>query len=113
MSLVGTWMQTVARGWLVLELTHSAFWLGMVGFANSIPVLLLSLWAGEMADKFPKRSLVIVTQTISMIASFLLAALTLTGVIEVWHVLAISLVLGTVFAFRCASSTVVYCGVSW
>lgn len=98
-SLVGTWMQTVARGWLVLELTHSPFWLGMVGFANSVPVLLLSLWAGEMADKFPKRSLVIVTQTISMLASFLLAALTLMGVVEVWHVIAISLVLGTVFAF--------------
>lgn len=98
-SLVGTWMQTVARGWLVLELTHSPFWLGMVGFANSVPVLLLSLWAGEMADKFPKRSLVIVTQAISMIASFALAALTLLGVVEVWHVIAISLVLGTVFAF--------------
>lgn len=98
-SLVGTWMQTVARGWLVLELTHSPFWLGMVGFANAVPVLLLSLWAGEIADKFPKRTLVICTQIISMLASFLLAALTLTGTVEVWHVLAISVLLGSVFAF--------------
>lgn len=98
-SLVGTWMQMVARGWLVLELTHSPFWLGMVGFANSVPVLLLSLWAGELADKFSKRALIIVTQTVSMITSFLLAVLALTGAVEVWHVIAISLVLGTVFAF--------------
>ncbi len=98
-SLVGTWMQMVARAWLVLELTHSAFWLGMVGFANSIPVLLLSLWAGEIADKVPKRTLIIWTQTISMLAAFVLAALTLAGTVEVWHVLAISLLLGSVFAF--------------
>lgn len=98
-SLVGTWMQMVARGWLVLELTHSPFWLGMVGFANSIPVLLLSLWAGELADKFSKRTLIIWTQVISMLTSLLLAGLTLSGVVEVWHVLAVSVVLGTVFAF--------------
>src|SRR6266508_1222207 len=58
-SLIGTWMQMIARGWLVLELTHSPFWLGMVGFANAFPVLLLSLWGGVIADRFPKRTLVI------------------------------------------------------
>ncbi|MGA7730992.1 MAG: MFS transporter [Chloroflexia bacterium] len=98
-SLVGTWMQMVARGWLVLELTHSPFWLGMVGFANSVPVLLLSLWTGELADKFSKRTLIIWTQVISMLASLLLAGLALSGVVELWHVLAISVVMGTVFAF--------------
>lgn len=98
-SLVGTWMQMIARGWLVLELTHSPFWLGMVGFANAFPVLLLSLWGGVIADRFPKRSLVIWTQAISMLMAFLLAALTLTGAVQVWHILAISVVLGTVFAF--------------
>jgi MFS family permease len=98
-SLVGTWMQMVARGWLVLELTHSPFWLGMVGFANSVPVLLLSLWAGAIADNVSKRKLVIVTQAISMVMAFVLAALTWTSTVQVWHILAISLVLGTVFAF--------------
>lgn len=98
-SLVGTWMQMIARGWLVLELTHSPFWLGMVGFANAFPVLLLSLWGGVIADRFPKRSLIIFTQATSMIFSFVLAALTLSGMVEVWHVIGVSLALGTVFAF--------------
>jgi len=98
-SLVGTWMQTVARGWLVLELTHSPFWLGMVGFANAVPVLFLSLWAGEIADRVSKRVLVIWTQTLSMLAAFVLAALTFMGVIEVWHVIVISLFMGVLFAF--------------
>ena len=98
-SLVGTWMQMVARGWLVLELTHSPFWLGMVGFANSVPVLLLSLWAGVIADRVSKRRLVIVTQAISMVMAFVLAALTLTGLVQVSHVIAISVILGIAFAF--------------
>src|SRR5437868_733985 len=102
-SLVGTWMQAIARGWLVLELTHSAFWLGMVGFANSVPVLVLSPWAGEIADKVSKRTLIIWTQTLSMFAAFVLAALTLTGTVEVWHVFVISLFVGAVFAFDAPS----------
>ena len=98
-SLVGTWMQNVARGWLVLQLTNSAFWLGMVGLANSLPVLALSLWAGTIVDTVSKRTLVIITQAISMVAAFVLSALTFTQTVQVWHVLAISLMLGTVFAF--------------
>ena len=98
-SLVGTWMQTVARGWLVLELTHSPFWLGMVAFANAAPVLFLSLWAGELADRVSKRTLVIWTQSLSMLAAFVLAALTLTGTIEVWHLMVISVFMGFLFAF--------------
>jgi MFS family permease len=98
-SLIGTWMQMVARGWLVLELTHSPFWLGMVGFANSVPVLLLSLWAGAVADSVSKRALVMWTQSISMVMSLVLAALTFTNTVNVWHVLAVSVVLGTSFAF--------------
>jgi MFS family permease len=98
-SLVGTWLQAVARGWLVLELTHSAFWLGMVGFATSVPVLLLSLWAGAVVDSVSKRALILVTQILSMVGALMLAALTLTNTVEVWHVMAISLMLGAVFAF--------------
>lgn len=98
-SLVGTWMQNIARGWLVLELTRSPFWLGMVGFANSLPVLLLSLWAGAIADRVPKRLLVIVTQSISMVLAFVLAYLTWTNTVQVSHLIVISLILGTTFAF--------------
>ncbi|HET9493264.1 MAG TPA: MFS transporter [Chloroflexia bacterium] len=98
-SLVGTWMQMIARGWLVLELTNSSFWLGMVGFATSLPSLLLTLWAGAIVDSVSKRTLIIWTQAIAMIGSFLLGALTLTGAVELWHVLAISVAMGTAFAF--------------
>ncbi len=98
-SLIGTWMQNIARGWLVLELTHSPFWLGMVGFANSLPVLLLSLWAGSIADRVPKRLLVITTQCISMVMAFVLAFLTWTHAVQVSHLIVISLILGTTFAF--------------
>lgn len=98
-SLVGTWMQMVARGWLVLELTHSPFWLGMVGFTTSLPSLLLTLWAGAVVDSVSKRALIMWTQAISMVGSLVLGVLTLTGVVELWHVLAISLVMGSAFAF--------------
>jgi MFS family permease len=98
-SLVGMWMQIVARGWLVLELTNSAFWLGMVGFANSLPVLLFSLWGGAVADSMPKRVLIIWTQVTQMVMAFVLAGLTFAGIVDVWHVIAISLITGTAFAF--------------
>ena len=90
-SLVGTWMQTVARAWLVLELTHSAFWLGMVGVATSLPVLVFSLWGGVLADRFAKRTLIIWTQAIQMVLALGLAWLTLTGQVQVWHIMAVSL----------------------
>lgn len=98
-SLIGTWMQNVARGWLVLQLTNSAFWLGMVGLANSLPVLFLSLWAGTIVDSVSKRALVVCTQAISMVAAFVLSFLTLTDTVQVWHVIALSLLLGAVFSF--------------
>jgi MFS family permease len=98
-SLVGTWMQMIARGWLVLELTHSPFWLGMVGFATSLPSLLLTLWAGAIVDSVSKRTLIIWTQAIAMVGALLLGVLTLSGTVELWHVLAISVVMGTAFAF--------------
>src|SRR5437867_8324955 len=62
-SLVGTWMQSVAQGWLMHRLTHSAFMLGLLGFFQFLPVLALSLWAGVIADSMDKRRLLIITQT--------------------------------------------------
>src|SRR5579871_6226195 len=73
LSNIGTWMQNVAQGWLVLLLTNSAFWLGVVGFAGSIPFLFVSLFGGVVADRVDKRRLLMVTQTAMMVLAFVLA----------------------------------------
>lgn len=95
-SLVGTWMQTIAMGWLVYRLTGSAFLLGLVGFSNQIPSFLLSPFAGVMVDRWDCRRILVFTQTLSMIQAFVLAALTLTGAIAVWHIIALGAFLGCV-----------------
>jgi hypothetical protein len=73
LSNIGTWMQNVAQGWLVLTSPNSAFWLGVVGFAGSIPFLLFTLFGGVIADRVNKRRLLLVTQTVMMLLAFLLA----------------------------------------
>ena len=70
LSNIGTWMQNVAQGWLVLLLTNSAFWLGVVGFAGSIPFLFFTLFGGVIADRVDKRRLLIVTQSVMMVLAF-------------------------------------------
>src|SRR5881394_3044791 len=77
-SLVGTWMQTVAQSWLVYRLTGSALLLGTVGFASQFPVFLMSPVGGIMADRRNRHRIVIATQTASMLLAFVLAWLTLT-----------------------------------
>ena len=77
LSNIGTWMQNMAQGWLVLQLTNSAFWLGVVGFAASIPILLFALIGGVIADHVNKRKLLMVTQSAMMIFAFTMAALAL------------------------------------
>src|ERR1039458_1788479 len=76
-SLVGTWMQSVAQAWLVYRLTRSSALLGAVGFVGQIPVFLLSAVGGIVADRYSRRNIVIATQTASMLLAFVLAALTL------------------------------------
>jgi MFS family permease len=98
-SLIGTWMQTVAESWLVYRLTGSAVLLGVVGFANRIPVLLFSTVGGTLADRYNRHHIVIATQVASMCLAGLLAFLTLSGRVEVWHLLAIAASLGVVNAF--------------
>lgn len=98
-SLTGTWMQAVAQGWLVLRLTDSPWLLGLVAAASSLPVLLLSLPAGALADRVPKRELLLATQVGAMLCALLLAWLTLTGAVEVWHVLALAVLQGVTNAF--------------
>ncbi len=98
-SLIGTWMQTVGESWLVYRLTGSAVLLGAVGFANRIPVLLLSTVGGAVADRYDRHKIVIATQAASMCLAGLLAFLTLSGRVQVWHLMAIATGLGVVNAF--------------
>ncbi|HWR97066.1 MAG TPA: MFS transporter, partial [Candidatus Methanoperedens sp.] len=94
-SLTGTWMHAVAQGWLVLELTDQPFWLGAVGAANTLPVLAFSLLGGVAADRFPKRTLLIATQSVAALLALGLGLLSLGGHVRVWHVLVVALLLGT------------------
>jgi MFS family permease len=103
LSNIGTWMQNVAQSWLVLELTNSAFWLGVVGFAGSIPFLFVTLFGGVIADRVDKRRLLLVTQTAAMILAFLLAALAWMKWISVWGVAAIAFLNGVAMAMNAPS----------
>jgi len=99
-SLCGVWMQITAQGWLILRLTNSPLWLGLIAAAQSLPVLLLSLPAGALADKAPKRTLLLATQSVSMISALLLALLLFSDTIQVWQVLLAALIGGIVSAFE-------------
>jgi MFS family permease len=98
-SLIGTWMQNVAQSWLVYRLTHSELLLGTAWFCAQIAVFALGPLGGIAADRFPRQKVVIVTQTLSMVQAFVLAALTLTGRIQVWEVLVLAGLLGVINAF--------------
>ena len=98
-SLVGTWMQQVAMSWLVYRLTGSSFLLGVVGFTSQIPTFLFAPVAGVLADRWNRRRLLIVTQTLAMLQAALLAAAVFSGIIQVWHIIVLSLLLGVVNAF--------------
>ncbi|MGC1687824.1 MAG: MFS transporter [Candidatus Acidiferrales bacterium] len=98
-SLIGTWMQSVAQSWLVYRMTGSALLLGTVGFASQIPVFVLAPLGGMLADRRSRQHIVIATQTISMLLAFALAALTLTSVITVWEIMVLAVLLGAVNAF--------------
>jgi len=98
-SLIGTWMQNVAASWLVYSMTHSAFLLGFVGFSSQIPIFLLGPFAGVLSDRWNRYRILLVTQTLAMIQAACLAILTLSGVISVWHIVILSIFLGTINAF--------------
>src|SRR2546421_6796157 len=93
-SLIGTWMQTIGQAWLVLELTHSAWLLGVVGALQFLPVMLLSLFGGVLADRLPKRTVLLFTQSSAMLQAFVLWALVATGQVHLWHVLVLASLLG-------------------
>jgi MFS family permease len=98
-SLIGTWMQNVAQAWLVYRLTHSSLLLGTAWFCTQIPVFALGPLGGLASDRYSRYRLVILTQTLSMCQALVLAALTLTGKVQVWHILVLATALGTINAF--------------
>src|SRR5437867_3230777 len=95
-SVVGTWMQSVAQGWLMHRLTSSAFMLGLLGFMQFLPVMLFSLWAGVVADRMDKRKLIFITQSAALLQALVLAAVVSFGVVQPWMVIALALVFGVI-----------------
>src|SRR3954467_11582953 len=98
-SLIGTWMQQVAQGWLVLQLTHDPLWLGIVSVAQFGPVIVFGLFGGGIADPLPTRRTLMATSTVSMILALVLFGLTAFHVVQVWHVMILGALLGTANAF--------------
>jgi MFS family permease len=98
LSLTGTWMQQIAMSWLVYRMTNSVFLLGLIGFTGQIPTVIFGSFAGVYADRLNRRNLLVATQVFSMVQAFLLAFLTLTGSVAVWHLIVLSIILGTVNA---------------
>ncbi len=99
LSTMGTWMQIIAQGWLVYQLSKSELMLGVVGFASAVPALLITPWGGVIVDSVSKRKLMIITQSCAMTLAFILALLTFLGVVQVWHVLVLTVCTGIVNAF--------------
>jgi MFS family permease len=100
LSILGTWMQTIATSWLVYRLTGSAFMLGLATAALQFPMLFVAPVAGVWGDRVDRRRMLIVVQALASVQALGLAALTWTGVVQVWHVIAFSLLLGTINAFE-------------
>lgn len=102
-SLLGTWMQVTAQGYLVFELTHSPVYLGYVGFAYGIPSWMFMLYGGVLADRVSRRKLLIITQAAMMFFSVILAVLTFTNMILPWHIIVLAFCLGIANAFDAPS----------
>jgi len=98
-SLAGTWMQSIAQGWLVYQISHSDFALGLVGFAGAIPILFITPFGGVVVDRVPKRTLLVITQSVMMLLAFALSVLAFTGAVQVWHVVLMAVLLGIANAF--------------
>ena len=98
-SLIGTWMQRIAMSWLVYRLTDSAFMLGLIGFASSVPSFVLGPLAGVLSDRYNRRRMLIVTQCLASLQAFILALLVSVGQVAVWQILVLGIILGFVEAF--------------
>src|SRR5438874_11164622 len=93
-SLIGTWMQSIGQAWLVLQLTHSALLLGVVGALQFLPIMLFSLFGGVLADRLPKRRVLLFTQSFAMLQAAVLWILVASGQIQIWEVLVLASLLG-------------------
>jgi len=98
-SLFGTWMQSTAQSYLIFELTRSPVYLGYVAFAAGVPTWLFMLYGGVIADRMPRRDLLVITQTGMMLLAFVLAGLTFTGLVQPWHIIVLAFALGIANAF--------------
>jgi predicted MFS family arabinose efflux permease len=98
-SLVGTWMQATAQGYLIYTLTNSAKWLGVVGFASGIPTWLFTLYGGVIADRIPRRTLMLITQSVMMVLAFILAGLVYKNIVQPWEIVVLAFLLGVANAF--------------
>lgn len=98
-SLFGSWMQTTAQGFLVFQLTNSPVYLGIVGFAAGVPSWLFMPFGGVVADRVPRRTMMVITQTSMMLMAFILAALAFTGVVQPWHIVVLAFGVGVATAF--------------
>ena len=99
-SLIGTWMQTIALQWLVYRLTGSAAMLATINLLTALPLAPVALWGGSLADRFPKRTILLITQTTMMVVAFLLALLVWTDVVEVWQVMVLAVISGAASAIN-------------
>lgn len=97
-SLIGTWLQIVAQGWLVLTLTNSVYWIGVIAALGSLPILIFSLFGGVIVDRFPKRKILYVTQSAEMILAFILGFLTIFHLVNVTQIAVIAFLTGVVVA---------------
>lgn len=98
-SLIGTWMQNIALSWLVYRLTGSVLLLGIVGFTSQIPTFILTPFTGVITDRFNRHKIMLLTQVLFLLQSLIIALLVLFGLIQVWHIIALSLLFGTISAF--------------
>jgi MFS family permease len=98
-STSGTWTQNVAQGYLVFQLTKSEWWVGVVACAVGLPMLFISPYAGVIIEHFPRRKVLMVTQTIQMMLAFILTALVVTNAVQIWHIVGLALLLGITTAF--------------
>src|SRR5436190_6030032 len=98
-SLIGTWMQNTAQGWLVYQLTGSKILLGVVAAVGSTPMMLFSVWGGSIADRFPKRHILLWTQTTMMVTALVFAALVASQQIRIWQIMFLAAIGGLAMAF--------------
>ncbi|MFA5972451.1 MAG: MFS transporter [Lentimicrobiaceae bacterium] len=99
LSLIGTWIQMVATTWLVYKITNSAFMLGVVGFSGQIPLFILAPIAGIIADRWNKKRILLVTQSLALVQALVLSVIVFTNIVTVWHLIVLSIILGIINAF--------------